>query len=379
MPLALRPKPGMKVSPCNPITNILTIDLEDYFQVSVFESVVRREEWDKYESRIERNTHRLLEILSECKPNVSTNVTNEWLHTSNLQPESLAPHDTRHSTLRTPVRATFFCLGWIAERYPDLIREIHQQGHEIACHGYAHKLIYNQSMEEFTEDIRKAKAILEDIIGEEVIGYRAPSYSITKQSEWAFEVLMEEGFEYDSSIFPIHHDRYGIPGAPRFPFVVSMNGTNTFEFKIMNVGTAAPKNCSTAALINSTNSSNPMNPSNQLIEFPISTVRFLGQNVPISGGGYFRLFPYPMAKMGLRNINDKEKRPFVFYLHPWEMDPEQPRIQNGSFKSHLRHYINLSKTERKLKRLLKDFNFTSLRDILRLNEPDKPDELDKPK
>ena len=189
--------------------NILTIDLEDYYMVSAFESVVKRDDWDKYESRIERNTQRLLDILDE-------------------------PLDTRHSALRTPVRATFFCLGWIAERYPDLIKEIHRQGHEIACHGYDHQLIYKLSPDQFRRDVRKSKELLEDIVGEEVIGYRAPSYSITRKSLWALEILAEEGYRYDSSIFPIHHDRYGIPDAPRFPFVIPLNGNSNLEFSSLN-------------------------------------------------------------------------------------------------------------------------------------------------
>jgi polysaccharide deacetylase family protein (PEP-CTERM system associated) len=309
--------------------NILTIDIEDYFQVHALSSVIKYEDWDKFECRIERNTDRILEILD---------------------------------SVRSPqkVRGTFFVLGWIAERYPDLVRRIQKGGHEIACHGYAHKLIYNQSKEEFRKDVEKAKSTLEDIIGDEVIGYRAPSYSIIDKSKWAFEVLIEGGFKYDSSIFPIRHDYYGIPNAPRFPFIISLNETSNVEFSMLNFEeqqhrtTSAPNNLLTHSLINS----------NSLIEFPISTVRILGQNLPISGGGYFRLFPYPLIKKGLKNINEKEGKPFIFYIHPWEIDSDQPRIQGLKLKSRLRHYINLDKTENKFKRLLGDFQFSTVRDLI---------------
>ena len=344
--------------------NILSVDLEDYYQVSAFDSVVKRQDWDKYESRIERNTHRLLDILNGSM---------------------------RHSqsAIRNPVRATFFCLGWIAERYPGLIKRIKKEKHEIACHGYAHKLVYKQKKEEFREDIRKAKAILEDITGDEAIGYRAPSYSITGQSLWAFEILREEGFRYDSSIFPIHHDRYGIADAPRFPFIISMNGNNTFEFIILNMDTEATKNYSPVPLINqgnslshfsvnSTNSINATKPSaiaglapSSLLEFPLSTVRLLGQNIPISGGGYFRLFPYSIIRKGLKHLNQRGKMPFVFYLHPWELDPDQPRMNGISRRSRFRHYLNLEKTETRIKNLLGDFNFFSFKEAI---EPNKSNE-----
>jgi polysaccharide deacetylase family protein (PEP-CTERM system associated) len=405
----------------NPI-NFLTIDLEDYFQVHAFSNVVRFEDWDNYESRIEKNTHRLLEIL------------NGSLRTPN-------------SEFRTPVQTTFFILGWLAERYPHLIRKIKEEGHEIACHGYAHKLIYTQSKEEFRNDIRKAKAILEDITGSEVLGYRAPSYSITQKSKWALEILMEEGFKYDSSIFPIHHDFYGFPQAPRFPFLTSMNGDNNFEFSTLNFALQQPQ--SSIKPINSINSSNPTNPINSsnpsnstnpsnpttpnselrtpnlnmqhsntaaqensasnlkrsvcaedlqpltkvdssnssnsmnpinpatphstldtphsLVEFPISTLRICGQNIPISGGGYFRLFPYSIIKKGLTRINRVEGMPFIFYLHPWELDDEQPRINGIGLRSRFRHYNNLRNTESKFKKLLSDFNFSSIKEIIEFN------------
>jgi hypothetical protein len=406
----------------NPI-NFLTVDLEDYFQVHAFSNVIRFEEWDKYESRIERNTFRILEILNECVgPNNSMNSSNPTSvlspqdsnflpHTSNLKPQGLdLTPCSMASALCRPVRATFFILGWIAERYPDLIRRIQKEGHEIACHGYAHKLIYHQSKEEFRGDIRKAKAILENIIGDEVIGYRAPSYSITNKSQWAFEILTEEGFKYDSSIFPIHHDFYGFPNAPRFPFVISLNGNSNFEFRMLNFELKEINNSALSpshSVLNSQSSvlvthhlqqqqnilasnevllkrsapltSNDisvppsalcsMRHASSMVEFPISTLRICGQNLPISGGGYFRLFPYSIIKKGLTRINRIEGMPFIFYLHPWELDDEQPRINNAGKLSRFRHYVNLGKTEGKFKKLLRDFNFLPIGEIIQLNNP----------
>jgi len=345
--------------------NILTIDLEDYFQVHAFSDVIRYKDWDRFECRIERNTDRLISILNDSsKPQHSS--------TSAL-----------NNSFTQRVKATFFVLGWIAERYPDLVRRIQKEGHEIACHGYAHKLIYTQSKEEFRQDIKNAKSILEDITGSEVIGYRAPSYSITNESKWAFEVLVEEGFKYDSSIFPIHHDFYGLPDAPRFPFVVSLNGNNNFEFSVLNFefntaslnngSTASPNNSFTHSLSNSkkpqssvlkTNSKLNTDNSKFIVEFPVSTVKVFGQNVPISGGGYFRLFPYAIIRRALGSINEREKKPFIFYIHPWEIDPNQPRIKNLRMRSKLRHYINLNKTDSKFKRLLGDFEFSTVRQLL---------------
>jgi polysaccharide deacetylase family protein (PEP-CTERM system associated) len=303
--------------------NILTIDLEDYFQVHAFSTVVRYEDWDKFECRIQRNTNRLLEILSSAPS------------------PQYAP------------KATFFVLGWIAERYPGLIQRIQREGHEIACHGYAHRLVYTQSREEFGEDVRRTKSILEDVTGKEVIGYRAPSYSITNKSQWAFEVLVEEGFKYDSSIFPIRHDFYGMPDAPRFPFVVSLNGNNNVKFSMLNV-----------ELNTLQNSQFKTQNSQFIIEFPLSTIRLFGQNIPISGGGYFRLFPYSLIRKGLKSINQGENKPIIFYMHPWELDFEQPRIKEVGFKSRFRHYVNLNKTELKLRRLLSDFQFSPIRQLL---------------
>lgn len=377
--------------------NILTIDLEDYFQVHAFSRVIRYEDWDKFGCRIERNTDRLLDILNVVTQN------------------SKLDHSITYSlnnSLTQRVKATFFVLGWIAERYPGLVRRIQKEGHEIACHGYAHQLVYTQSRDEFRQDIKRAKSILEDITGSEVIGYRAPSYSITNKSQWAFEVLVEEGFKYDSSIFPIRHDFYGMPDAPRFPFVVSLSGNSNVEFSVLNFefntaslnngNTAAPNNSlthslinpssdvsepqhgSTAALNNSlTQSPNNSIPNNSkfiiqnsklnvqnspfIIEFPISTVKVFGQNFPISGGGYFRLLPYSIIRKAFRSINKKEQKPFIFYLHPWEIDPEQPRVNGLSSRSKFRHYVNLDKTEERFRRLLKDFNFSSVKEIMQLN------------
>jgi polysaccharide deacetylase family protein (PEP-CTERM system associated) len=366
--------------------NALTIDLEDYFQVHAFSDVIRFEDWGDYESRIERNVDRILEILSEAGHNSNFKTQNSKLNNSVPSPQP-------------STKATFFVLGWNAERYSGLVQRIQKEGHEIACHGYAHKLIYTQSKGEFRQDIRKSKAILEDITGSEVIGYRAPSYSITNKSQWAFEVLLEEGFKYDSSIFPIHHDFYGLPTAPRFPFVISLNGDNKFEFSFLNVELNPTQNStlithnsqlktqnsafkpqSSVLEVNSLTDSlihlysgvsEPQNRStaapNSIIEFPISTVKLLGQNVPVSGGGYFRLLPYPIIRRALGSINQKENKPFIFYAHPWEFDTDQPRIKGVTHLSKFRHYLNLDKTEDRFRRLLKDFHFSSVRDILKLN------------
>jgi polysaccharide deacetylase family protein (PEP-CTERM system associated) len=340
--------------------NLLTIDVEDYFQVHAFSRVIKYEDWDRFECRVERNTDRLLSILDSV-----------------LSPQ--------HSP-----KGTFFILGWLAERYPDLVRRIQKEGHEIACHGYAHRLVYTQSRDEFRQDVRRTKSILEDVTGQEIIGYRAPSYSITKKSEWAFEVLAEEGFKYDSSIFPIRHDFYGIPEAPRFPFIVSFNRNNNCEFSVLNfelnsfrpspLPTRHPALSPQSSVLEASNISSPhhrttaapfqgiphspLDTRHSLIEFPLSTVKLFGANFPISGGGYFRLFPYPLIRMGLKSINEKEGKPFIFYVHPWEFDPNQPRINGISARSRFRHYVNLDKTEEKFRRLLSEFTFTSIREIL---------------
>lgn len=267
--------------------NAMTIDVEDYFMVSAFSDVVRFEDWPGYESRVERNTRVFLNLFE------------------------------KHG-----VRATFFILGWIAERHPGLVRDIQQAGHEIASHGYNHRCIFDITPAEFREDLRRSKAILEDIAGAPVIGFRAASYSIIRQTLWALDILIEEGFAYDSSIFPILHDRYGLVDAERFPHVIKREGGS-------------------------------------ITEFPPSTYRVLGQNIPVAGGGYLRLLPLKLTKAAVRSINEKERNIAILYLHPWEIDTEQPRL-NGRWLSRFRHYINLDSTLPKLKGFLSEFSFTPL-------------------
>lgn len=268
--------------------NALTIDVEDYFQVSAFESIVNRQDWPAYECRVEPNTRLILSILREAR-----------------------------------VKATFFILGWVAEHFRSLVEEIAFDGHEIASHGYFHQLIYNQSKDEFRADLRKSIDILEGITGEPVLGYRAPSYSITRNSWWALDILIEAGLKYDSSIFPIHHDRYGISDFPRFPHQIK----------------------------------------DDLYEFPLSTLKIWGINFPIAGGGYFRLLPYPITRWAIKRVNDREAQPVIFYLHPWEFDPAQPRQKIGGL-SEFRHYVNLDKTEAKFRRLLEDFQFAPVKSVI---------------
>jgi polysaccharide deacetylase family protein (PEP-CTERM system associated) len=287
--------------------NILTIDVEDYFQVHAFSKCIRYQDWETYESRVERNTERLLEILGG-------------------------------------VKATFFVLGWIAQRYPGLVRKIKEQGHEIASHGCDHQLVSSMSPDQFREDVRRSKSILEDIIGEAIIGYRAPNYSIGYHQLWALQILAEEGYRYDSSIYPIHHDTYGIPDAPRFPFVIPFKGNGDSPL--------TASDCARKPYADS------------LIEFPLSTVRIGNLNIPMAGGGYFRLFPYDVVRRGLRRINRREERPFIFFLHPWEVDPEQPRIRGALMKSRFRHYLNLRRTERRFEKLVRDFPFSSAKEVI---------------
>jgi polysaccharide deacetylase family protein (PEP-CTERM system associated) len=272
--------------------NALTIDVEDYYQVSAFESVIKFDDWPHFESRVEQNTYRFLDIL--------------------------AVHQ---------IKATFFVLAWIAERQPQLVREIVARGHELASHGYAHRRIYTQSPAQFQQETRTSKRILEDITGHRIRGYRAASYSITSQSLWAMDILQDEGFMYDSSIFPIRHDLYGIPDYHRFCHVHTTSGGRS------------------------------------LVEFPISTVRVGRTNFPIGGGGYFRLFPYIVTRWGLKHLNHTETQPAVVYFHPWEIDPAQPRIRAGRL-ARFRHYLNLEKTAPRLVRLLRDFQFGPLADVL---------------
>lgn len=261
------------------VQNILSIDVEDYFHVEAFSSVVPRSDWDKFACRVENNTRRLLDIMDAAG-----------------------------------VKSTCFILGWVAERYPALIREIVSRGHEPACHSYWHRLIYKLDPAEFRSDTVRAKDLIEQACGEPVRGYRAPSYSITAKSMWALEILAETGFTYDSSIFPVHHDTYGIPKAPRQPFRIDT-------------------------------------PSGPLVEFPISTFKCFGQNMPVAGGGYLRLLPSWYTRFGLSRLRP-ESIPLIVYLHPWEIDPQQPRIQAG-WKSRMRHYTNLASMESRFRRLLK--------------------------
>lgn len=271
--------------------NVMTIDVEDYFHVSNFESVVDRANWGHMESRVGRNTDRLLELFAESK-----------------------------------VTATFFVLGWVAERFPRIVQRIAAQGHEVASHGYGHRLVYDQSREQFREDVRKAKTILEDVSGSRIDGYRAPSFSITNRSLWALDVLIEQGYRYDSSIYPIHHDRYGIPGSPREPYIVER-------------------------------------PAGTLVEVPGSTVRIASLTLPIGGGGYFRLLPYRWTSWGISQVNRHEGRSAVFYLHPWEIDPDQPRLP-APWLRRVRHYGNLRGTDARLRRLLGDFRFGPMRTLI---------------
>lgn len=285
------------------LRNYLTIDVEDFYQVSAFESLVEKENWKSFASRVENNTRLILEILD-----------------------------------REQVKGTFFILGWTAEQYPQIVKEISANGHEIGCHSYLHRLVYNLTPEQFYEDTKKSKDILEQITGEEVKGYRAPSYSITSNSLWALKILYDLGFTFDSSIFPIHHDRYGIPEAPRYPFTWDLSGD-------------------TPAVCSLTGTDDLAQQTNQLIEYPISTSIFWGRKIPVSGGGYFRLFPYWFTRMALQKINTQEGKQFIFYLHPWEFDPDQPRFKQASFLSKFRHYLNLDKTTSRFNRLLNDFSF----------------------
>jgi len=273
-------------------TNALTVDVEDYFHVAALAPNIHRDSWASRESRVVANTQKLLAIFEQFD-----------------------------------VRGTFFVLGWVAERHPQLVRDIAARGHEIACHGYSHRLVYEQSPEEFYAETLRAKNLLEEITGSAVVGYRAASYSIVRESLWALDILVELGFAYDSSIFPVRHDRYGIPNAERVPHrLATLNGKS-------------------------------------IVEWPLATARILGCRLPVAGGGYFRLLPYWLSRWGLASINRRELQPFIFYLHPWEVDPEQPRV-SASWLSRFRHYTNLGKCEERLRRLLGEFRFGGARDGL---------------
>jgi polysaccharide deacetylase family protein (PEP-CTERM system associated) len=274
------------------VRNAMSVDVEDYFHVSVFDGLVPRSAWADLESRVVANTERLLEIFDDFD-----------------------------------VRATFFVLGWVADRYPPLARQIVERGHEIASHGYAHRLVYDQTLAAFREDVRRAKRVIEDVSGAEVGGYRAPSFSVTPRSLWALEILIEEGYWYDTSIFPVRHDRYGIPPSPRHAFQVRRGAGS-------------------------------------LIEMPATTVQVGPLRLPVAGGGYFRILPYAWCRWGIKHLNHTERQPAVFYLHPWEIDPDQPRLPAGRL-GRFRHYRNLHKTEPRLRRLLTDFRFGTIASLLR--------------
>lgn len=262
--------------------NALTIDVEDYFQVEAFTGVIDRRHWDTQPRRVARNTERLLAILDDAG-----------------------------------VTATFFTLGWVAERHPELARRIVGAGHELASHGCDHIRADRQSPEEFRQDVRRSKALLEDVSGVAIVGYRAPTFSLGGRTRWAHAILAEEGFRYSSSVYPIAHDLYGEPDAPRRPFC----------------------------------------PQPGFVEIPLTTVRLFGRNMPTSGGGYFRLLPYSLSRGALRRAGRELDTPCVFYLHPWEIDPDQPRQTQAPRLSRFRHYLNLGRTEERLRRLLDDFDW----------------------
>jgi polysaccharide deacetylase family protein (PEP-CTERM system associated) len=282
----------MTAAPGRRIVNAMTVDVEDYFHVSAFDGVLPRSHWDRMESRVVANTERLLSLFAE-----------------------------------TSIQATFFVLGWVAERHPDLVRRIASNGHEIASHGYAHRLVYDLTPAMFREDIRRSKYLLEEAAGRQVEGYRAPSYSLTPRSLWALDILIDEGFRYDASIFPIHHDRYGIPVSARHAYSLQRAG-------------------------------------GEIVEAPASTVQWGPFNFPVAGGGYFRILPYAWTRWGIERINRLEQRAAIFYIHPWEIDPAQPRL-SGSLLSRFRHYRNLDQTESRLRRLMADFSFATMKSVLR--------------
>lgn len=270
------------LAPRPQIVNALTIDVEDYFQVSALSPHIARSEWERIPCRVERNMDTVLALLAESQS-----------------------------------KATFFTLGWIAERYPRLVRNVVAEGHELASHGFHHRRITDQKRVEFSEDIRTAKALLEDIAGVEVKGYRAPSFSVSKANPWAFDCIAEAGYRYSSSVYPIRHDHYGMPDAPRFSHQ-SRDG---------------------------------------LLEIPVTTARYLKTNFPAGGGGYFRLMPYALSRSMIRRVNRVERRSAVFYFHPWELDPGQPRVAGTSLRTRFRHYLNLHRTEPRLRSLLRDFTW----------------------
>ena len=272
------------------IANAFTIDVEDYFQVSALAPHFPREEWENVPCRVERNIDRILEML-----------------------------DAHGAT------GTVFTLGWIAERYPEMIRRIAEAGHEVASHGYNHERASAQTPARFLSDIKLARAVLEDVSGSAISGYRAPSFSIGAGNLWAHDSILEAGYAYSSSIYPVKHDHYGMPDAPRFPYRLE----------------------------------------NGLLEIPVTTNRMLGRNWPAGGGGYFRLLPYAVSRWQIARVNREDGRPAIFYFHPWEIDPEQPRVREASAKTRFRHYVNLERTEARLNRLLRDFAWRRADEVFR--------------
>ena len=270
------------------IVNALTVDVEDYFQVSALAPQIARADWERIPCRVERNVETILSLFAE-----------------------------------SGARATFFTLGWIAERYPGLVKRIVAQGHELASHGYGHLRIHEQTPDEFTQDIGRAKALLEDLSGTEVKGYRAPSFSIGQRTLWAFERIARAGYRYSSSVYPVRHDLYGMPDAPRFAY----------------------------------------RPRADLLEIPITTAAVLNRNLPAGGGGYFRLLPYAVSRALLRRVNEVDARSGIFYFHPWEIDPAQPRVPGTGIKARFRHYVNLRRTEPRLRRLLRDFRWRRMDEV----------------
>lgn len=264
------------------LINAMSVDVEDYFQVQAFAGRVGREQWEGFEPRVERNTDRVLGVFDDAG-----------------------------------VRATFFTLGWVAERHPALIRRMVDAGHELASHGFEHIRVFDQTPDAFRADVRRTKDLLEDIGGTEVRGYRAATFSIGESNTWAFDVLAEEGYAYSSSVYPVRHDLYGMPNAPRFRF--------------------RPKGA------------------NGIDEYPITTIRLFGRTLPCGGGGYFRLLPYAVSRWAMARVNRVDGQPCIFYFHPWEVDPEQPRVAGLSAKSRFRHYVNLDAMEGRLRRLTGDF------------------------
>ena len=266
----------------------MTVDVEDYFHVSAFDSIFSQKDWPTIEHRVNENTRRLLDLFDQ------------------------------HGA-----KSTFFILGAVAEKYPDLIKEIDRRGHEVASHGFAHRRATTQTPEVFKEDVYRSKSFLEDTIGKSIEGYRAPSFSINETNEWAYEILVELGFKYSSSTYPIEHDLYGVPNWPRFKY-------------------DRPEG---------------------IIEIPIPTLRKDDKNKGIGGGGYFRLFPYWLSKRRIEKFLGSETAPYSFYFHPWEIDADQPRVKNAAFLSKFRHYVNLSKMEGKITQLLKDYRWDTMKNV----------------